>query len=182
MKTRKFVDLERRLAMDFPDFAIKGTLMFLSPPIRLLRGLCFEGSSFDKTSFYVNFFVLPLCRPTDHLYFSFGGRVRCPGGGDRWNVESPNLRWELVNSLMNEAEENGVHSICLFTRIPEFFTQHGFRIIEDRTALPDKIYKDCQSCPRLYKCDEVAMVRGQVPKVSILGPRIGADQLVKLSV
>ena len=103
MKTRKFVDLERRLAMDFPDFAIKGTLMFLSPPIRLLRGLCFEGSSFDKNSFYVNFFVLPLCRPTDHLYFSFGGRVRCPGGGDRWNVESPNLRSELVNSLMNEA-------------------------------------------------------------------------------
>lgn len=89
---------------------------------------------------------------------------------------------KLLESLMNEAEENGVHSVCLFTRIPEFFFHHGFRVVEDRTALPDKIYKDCQTCPRLYKCDEVAMVRGQVPKVSILGPRSGANQLVKLSV
>lgn len=89
---------------------------------------------------------------------------------------------KLLESLLNEAEENGVHSVCLFTRIPEFFFDQGFRVVEDRSALPDKIYKDCQSCPRLHKCDEVAMVRGQVPKVSILGPRIGVDQLVKLSI
>ncbi|HVJ09813.1 MAG TPA: N-acetyltransferase [Acidisarcina sp.] len=89
---------------------------------------------------------------------------------------------KILEALMHEAEENGVNSICLFTRIPEFFFHHGFRVVEDRTALPDKIYKDCQTCPRLYKCDEVAMVRGQVPKVSILGPKIGADQLVKLLV
>jgi amino-acid N-acetyltransferase len=88
----------------------------------------------------------------------------------------------LLESLLQEAEENGVHSVCLFTRIPEYFFHHGFRIVEDRSVLPDKIYKDCQSCPRLYKCDEVAMVRGQVPKVSILGPKIDAEQLVKLSV
>ena len=65
---------------------------------------------------------------------------------------------------------------------PEFFFHHGFRVVEDRAALPDKIYKDCQTCPRLYKCDEVAMVRGQVPKVSILGPKIDAEQLIKISV
>ncbi|HTV81922.1 MAG TPA: hypothetical protein VME18_04680 [Acidobacteriaceae bacterium] len=44
-----------------------------------------------------------------------------------------------------------------------------------------QIFKDCQNCPRLYKCDEVAMARGQVPKVSILGPRIEAEQLVRLT-
>ena len=89
---------------------------------------------------------------------------------------------QILESLLHEAEENGVNSVCLFTRIPDFFFHHGFRIVEDRSALPDKIYKDCQSCPRLYKCDEVAMVRGQVPTVSILGPRIDVEQLVKLSV
>jgi amino-acid N-acetyltransferase len=87
----------------------------------------------------------------------------------------------LLQSLLDEAEDNGVGCVCLFTRIPDFFFKHGFRVVEDRTALPDKIYKDCQNCPRLYRCDEVAMARGQIPKVSILGTRIEAEQLVRLT-
>lgn len=88
----------------------------------------------------------------------------------------------LLYALIAEAEEHDVHSVCLFTRIPEFFTRFGFRAVEDKTALPDKIYKDCLSCPRLHKCDEVAMVRGQVPQVSILGSKTAAEQLVKITV
>ena len=87
----------------------------------------------------------------------------------------------LLQSLLDEAEDHGVGCVCLFTRIPDFFFRHGFRTVEDRTALPDKIYKDCQNCPRLYRCDEVAMARGQIPKVSILGTRIEAEQLVRLT-
>jgi len=87
----------------------------------------------------------------------------------------------LLQSLLDEAEDHGVGCVCLFTRIPDFFFRHGFRVVEDRTALPDKIYKDCQNCPRLYRCDEVAMARGQIPKVSILGTRIEAEQLVRLT-
>lgn len=87
----------------------------------------------------------------------------------------------LLKSLLAEAEDHGVGCVCLFTRIPDFFFKHGFRVVEDRTALPDKIYKDCQNCPRLYRCDEVAMARGVIPKVSILGTRIEAEQLVRLT-
>jgi amino-acid N-acetyltransferase len=87
----------------------------------------------------------------------------------------------LLQALLDEAEENGIGCVCLFTRIPDFFSRHGFRIIEERAALPDKIYKDCQSCPRLHRCDEVAMAKGQVPKISILGPRLLAEQLVRLT-
>ena len=87
----------------------------------------------------------------------------------------------LLQALIDEAEEHGIQSVCLFTRIPEFFSRHGFREVEDRAALPDKIYKDCQNCPRLYKCDEIAMVKGQLPKTSILGPRLMAEQLVRLT-
>jgi amino-acid N-acetyltransferase len=87
----------------------------------------------------------------------------------------------ILNALLDEAESHGIGCVCLFTRIPDFFFRYGFRVVEDRAALPDKIYKDCQNCPRLYKCDEVAMARGQVPKVSILGPRLQAEQLVRLT-
>ena len=86
----------------------------------------------------------------------------------------------LLKALIDEAEQHAVMSVCLFTRIPEFFEHFGFRVA-DRTAMPDKIYKDCQTCPRLYACDEVAMVRGPLPKVAMLGPsRLQRPELVTL--
>jgi amino-acid N-acetyltransferase len=86
----------------------------------------------------------------------------------------------LLKALVEEAEEHAVLSICLFTRIPDFFEHFGFRVAE-RDAMPDKIYKDCQTCPRLYACDEVAMVRGPLPKVAVLGPsKIQRPELVTL--
>lgn len=86
----------------------------------------------------------------------------------------------LLKALVAEAEQHAVLSVCLFTRIPEFFEHFGFRVAE-RDAMPDKIYKDCQTCPRLYACDEVAMVRGPLPKIAMLGPsRIQRPELVTL--
>ena len=86
----------------------------------------------------------------------------------------------LLKALVEEAEQHAVLSVCLFTRIPDFFEHFGFRVAE-REAMPDKIYKDCQTCPRLYACDEVAMVLGPLPKVAMLGPsRIQRPELVTL--
>ncbi len=93
---------------------------------------------------------------------------------------------ELLRALIDEAAEHAVLSVCLFTRIPTFFEHYGFRIAE-RNDMPDKIYKDCQTCPRLYACDEVAMVRGPLPKVAVLGPNtlqrpeLASDALVQLT-
>ena len=87
---------------------------------------------------------------------------------------------KLLKALLAEAEDQGVVCVSLFTRIPDFFFHFGFRTA-DRTALPDKIYKDCQACPRLYACDEVAMVRGPLPRMAVLGPsRLPHPELVKL--
>jgi amino-acid N-acetyltransferase len=89
---------------------------------------------------------------------------------------------KLLRLLLAEAEDQGVLCVSLFTRIPDFFFHFGFRVV-DRTVLPDKIYKDCQACPRLYACDEVAMVRGPLPKIAVLGPsKIAEPELVKLQV
>jgi amino-acid N-acetyltransferase len=86
----------------------------------------------------------------------------------------------LLRALLEEADQQGVASVCLFTRIPGFFEHFEFRAV-DRTTLPDKIYKDCQTCPRLYACDEFAMVRGPLPRIALLGPSlIRKPELVKL--
>jgi len=87
---------------------------------------------------------------------------------------------QLIKALTEEAADHSVMSVCLFTRIPDFFEHFGFRVA-DRTAMPDKIYKDCQTCPRLYACDEVAMVRGPLPNIAVLGPsKIQRPELVQI--
>ena len=75
----------------------------------------------------------------------------------------------LVDALLAEAEQHKVTCICLFTKIPDFFARLGFRVA-DRESLPDKAYKDCQYCPKLHACDEIAMVRGELPNFAILAP------------
>lgn len=95
------------------------------------------------------------------------GRQR-QGGGQR-----------LVSALLTEAKKHRVSCICLFTRTPEFFARLGFEPVQ-REDLPDKIYKDCCVCPRFHHCDEVAMVRGELPKFAILPEP--ASWLVKLQV
>ena len=76
---------------------------------------------------------------------------------------------QLVEKLLSQAKKHHVTCVCLFTRIPEFFRRVGF-MVATRDQLPDKVYKDCCSCPRLHCCDEVAMIQGELPKFSILRP------------
>jgi amino-acid N-acetyltransferase len=73
----------------------------------------------------------------------------------------------LVRKLLKHAKRHQVSGVCLFTRIPEFFSRLGFAIVT-REDIPDKLYKDCRVCPKLNCCDEVAMVRGKVPSFAIL--------------
>lgn len=75
----------------------------------------------------------------------------------------------LVRALLAQAKKHQVTCVCLFTRIPEFFSRMGFTEASHQD-LPDKIHKDCYQCPRLSHCDEVAMIRGELPAYAILPP------------
>ena len=74
---------------------------------------------------------------------------------------------QVVKALLLEAKRHHVAGVCLFTRIPDYFAKLGF-VMADLGDLPDKIYKDCLKCPKLNACDEVAMVKGELPKMTIL--------------
>lgn len=69
----------------------------------------------------------------------------------------------LIDALLKEAKRQSVTCVCLFTRIPGFFGQMGFLVVE-KEALPDKLHKDCLKCPRSHACDETAMYLGTLPK------------------
>jgi hypothetical protein len=124
MTNKQFVALEKELLSSLPGFSIRGSLMFLPPVEELLRGFSFEGSSFDKTSFYVSVFVLPLCVPTAHLYFNFGDRVRHGRGADRWSIERPHLVEELGAAVRRQAQEflRPVESLKDFVRVAKSFS------------------------------------------------------------
>ena len=75
----------------------------------------------------------------------------------------------LVKALLAQAKKHKVTCVCLFTRIPDFFARMGFTVAQ-HGDLPDKIHKDCYKCPRLYRCDEVPMIRGNLQTFAILPP------------
>jgi amino-acid N-acetyltransferase len=78
----------------------------------------------------------------------------------------------VVTTLLHDVELHHVPCVCLFTRVPEFFARMGFKRTA-RQKFPEKVFKDCLSCPRQHKCDEVAMYRGQLPHFAVLEPSPG---------
>jgi amino-acid N-acetyltransferase len=90
-----------------------------------------------------------------HLYGSHLAEVRSIAvSQDR---KGQGVGSQLIEALLREADEHQTEQVCLFTRAPEFFAKLGFVAVPHQ-SLPDKIYKDCQSCPMFTKCDEIAMV------------------------
>jgi amino-acid N-acetyltransferase len=63
----------------------------------------------------------------------------------------------LVDRLLNEARELEIEQVFVFTYEPKFFGRFGFVQVEHST-LPLKVYNECLTCPKLNKCDELAMV------------------------
>lgn len=103
MKNKDFSALAEQLLADMPGFFVKGPLAANRPVKHVLRGLYFEGSTFDTKSFYVWVFFLPLFVPTEHVSFTFGKRLRDPSGGDRWKADAPTLVVELRGAMKREA-------------------------------------------------------------------------------
>jgi len=125
MKKKEFKALESQLLTYLPGFSIRGELLVLPPVSPVLRGIAFDGSSFDKSSFTVTAFLLPLCVPTDHLYFNFGTRIRHSRGGDRWNTTNSDLVAELGGALKLQATPflSRVTSLLDFVETARTFSQ-----------------------------------------------------------
>ncbi len=102
MTSRQLKSLQKVLLPEISQLEMEQSLLLVPNSERLLRAIHFESSSFDNDSFYVNYFILPYCVPTDHLYFNFGNRVR-HNGGDRWNIQTENLKQELIKALKEQA-------------------------------------------------------------------------------
>lgn len=61
----------------------------------------------------------------------------------------------IVNFLIQRARQMEIKKVFALTRNPKFFAKIGFEPTT-REALPEKILKDCENCPKKDHCDEHA--------------------------
>jgi amino-acid N-acetyltransferase len=64
---------------------------------------------------------------------------------------------KLVQACITEAREIGLKRIFCLTYKPEFFSKHGFHLV-DKSELPHKVWGDCIKCVKFPDCDENAMI------------------------
>lgn len=64
----------------------------------------------------------------------------------------------LVNALLEDARARSIPTVFALTRAVPFFEKLGFQVTV-KEDFPEKVWRDCVSCPVQNACDEVAVVR-----------------------
>jgi N-acetylglutamate synthase-like GNAT family acetyltransferase len=68
----------------------------------------------------------------------------------------------LVQALVSEARHRQIPRLFALTRAVPFFERCGFSTT-NRFHIPEKVWRDCRSCPLQQRCDETAMVLELAP-------------------
>jgi argininosuccinate lyase/amino-acid N-acetyltransferase len=62
----------------------------------------------------------------------------------------------LVRYFLDLARDLHIPKVFVLTRAPKFFEKCGFKTVSIN-SLPEKVLKDCATCPKNTCCDEIAM-------------------------
>ena len=73
----------------------------------------------------------------------------------------------LMKALVFEARRRNIETLFALTRAVRFFQRAGFHVT-NRERFPEKVWRDCSSCPLIENCDETAVV---LHLAHPLGPR-----------
>jgi amino-acid N-acetyltransferase len=80
----------------------------------------------------------------------------------------------LLASAVDDARRLGVTRVFALTYETEFFVHRAFEVI-DRDGLPEKVWRECMSCPKADACDETALMLRLAPE----RPAAGASDAAK---
>ena len=62
----------------------------------------------------------------------------------------------LVKRCLQEAKDLGLKRVFTLTYVAQLFESLGFAL-SDKTELPEKIWKECNQCPKQASCDETCL-------------------------
>lgn len=80
----------------------------------------------------------------------------------RRQIRGKGLGGRLVAFALSEARKNGIVRVFAVTHAPEFFMRQGFAP-SSRHALPEKIERDCSTCPKAKGCRLTAVIATVIP-------------------
>jgi len=63
----------------------------------------------------------------------------------------------LLGGAIEDARRIGMARLFTLTYEQGFFERQGFELI-DRQDLPEKVWRECLTCPKANACDEIAMM------------------------
>ncbi len=73
----------------------------------------------------------------------------------------------LLEASLNDARRRRIARIFAVTHAPDFFLRQGFHLTR-RQAIPEKIARDCNGCPKARRCRLAAVVMEVLPERVIL--------------
>lgn len=82
-------------------------------------------------------------------------------------IRGRGLGGRLVNFALAEARRKKIARVFAVTHAPEFFVRHGFAA-SSRRALPEKIERDCSTCPKARRCKLIAVIATVLPEEVML--------------
>ncbi len=82
-------------------------------------------------------------------------------------LKSRGLGARLLRFALREARRRRIARVFAVTHAPEFFTRHGFRR-STREAVPEKLARDCATCPKAAGCHLVAVIATVLPQRTAL--------------
>ncbi|MBT9581858.1 N-acetyltransferase [bacterium] len=75
----------------------------------------------------------------------------------------------IVDELLKEASQLGLAKVFALTYQVDFFEKLGFHVV-DKSGFPQKVWLDCNLCPKQTCCDEVAVLRILNPNATNVDP------------
>lgn len=82
-------------------------------------------------------------------------------------IRGRGLGSRLVEFALAEARHRKIARVFAVTHAPEFFVRQGFAL-SHRRAIPEKIERDCASCPKARRCRLAAVVATIIPERAAL--------------
>jgi hypothetical protein len=157
-------------------------LLYALPLDHILRAICFEGSAFDKETFYVNVFFMPLYVPATHIHFGFGHRLRSATSG-AWTSNNPQLRDELLACIQRDGLPflEGVRQPCdvatAIHRLGADFDPYKLEAIAYSLAMADDVAAAQQALERLTKALDkgISWQAEMMERATELARKLGVD-------
>jgi len=148
MTSKDFERVAKRYwARELTSFRVRGPLLYREPLEDMLRGIHFEGSTFDPRKFVIWGFVQPLYVPEKRVILTFGRRLG--GGSGFWWELTENNEEQVMADALAVVREEGLGIVERFAGARDFI-DHGQMLVSDVENL-HYLQAYAYSCARCHR-------------------------------